>query len=193
VSAATRARAAACLALLLAPAVALAAEEAGGEHGGASLFWHALNLALIVGVIVYFARSPIRAFMADRRQSIEQGIEGAQRELAEAERRLAECNERVASLDREVAEILDTVRVQAHAERERLLADAQAAADRIRRDAQVAVEQEARRARDGLRAEAAELSVRLAGDLVQRQIGDADRARLVDDFVDGIATPTARS
>lgn len=179
---------------LLAPAAAFAAEEAGGH--GSDFFWHAVNLALIVGVVVYFARSPIQAFMAERRQSIEQNLETAKSELESAEARLAECNARVDSLDREIEEIRGAVRAQAETERDRLLADARVAADRIRRDAVIAVEQEGRRARDELREEAAEIAVRLAGDLLKRQVGDADRARLVDEFVASIESSpvtTARS
>ena len=170
--------------VLLAPALALASEEGGG-HGG-HLLWHLANLALVIGLIVYFARTPIRTFMAERRGNIEAGIEDARRELAEAEQRLADCNQRMASLDREIEGIRDTVRAQAENERERLLADARAVAERIRRDALLAVDQEARSARQTLRNEAAEMAVRLAGDLLKRQVTDADRSRLVDEFVERV-------
>ena len=173
--------------VFLLPAVALASEEAAGHES--NLFWHALNLALILGVIIYFARSPIQSFMADRRQSIEQSIESAKRELESAEARLAECNARVNSLDREIEEIRNAVRAQAESERDRLIADARTAAERIRRDAALAVEQEGRRAREELRDEAAEIAVRLAGDLLKRQVGDTDRARLVDEFVANLESP----
>lgn len=182
------------LATLL-PAIASAEEQGGGGHES-NFLWHAINLALIVGVIVYFARSPIQAFMADRRSSIESNIETAKRELESAEARLAECNARVDSLDREITEIRTAVRMQAEVERDRLLADARAAAERIGRDAAIAVEQEGRRARTELREEAAELAVRLAGDLLKRQVGDVDRARLVDEFVASVESSpqtTARS
>jgi F-type H+-transporting ATPase subunit b len=184
---------AAALLVSVAPIVAGAAEVAGGAedaHHGSSL-WHYLNLALIVGAIVYFARTPIRTYMAERRQSIEAGLIAAQRELDEAQHRLAECNARVAALDREVESIQRAVRTQAEQERDRLLADARAAAERIRRDAGIAVEQEARRAMDQLRDEAAEMAVRLAGELLARQVTDADRARLVDEFVERVETSPA--
>jgi len=187
-------RIAALVAIALGPAVAFAEEHGGGHEG--SLVWHAINLALIVGVIVYFARTPLRTYMAERRSSIESDIATAKRELEAAEARLAECNARMASLDREIDEIKATVRAQAEAERDRLLADAGAAAERIRRDAAIAVEQEGHRARIELRDEAADIAVRLAGDILERQVGDADRARLVDEFVTNVGSarePAARS
>jgi F-type H+-transporting ATPase subunit b len=189
------ARLAALAALVLVPAIALA-EEHGGGHEGTNVLWHAINLALIVGVIVYFARTPLRTFMAERRSSIESNIAAAKRELEAADARLAECNARMASLDREIDEIRTTVRMQAEAERDRLLADARAAAERIGRDAAIAVEQEGHRARTELRDEAAEIAVRLAGDILERQVGDADRARFVDEFVTSVGparAPAARS
>lgn len=182
---------------VLAPAVARAAEEGHGHGNEAmTLFWQGLNLAILIGVIVYFGRGPIREFMADRRTNIEDGIATAQQELDAAERRLAECNQRVDALGAEIEDIKHSVRAQAETERDRLIGDAQAAADRIRRDALLAVEQERRRARGDLRNEAAEMAVRLAADLLQRQVGDADRARLVDEFVASIESapsPTARN
>ena len=181
--------------VLLAPAAARAAEEG---HGGdpMTLFWQGLNLVILIGVIVYFGRGPLRAFMADRRLTIEQGIASAQHELAAAEQRLAECNQRVGALGAEIEEIKRSVRAQAENERDRLIADARSAAERIRRDAQLAVDQEGRRAREDLRAEAAEMAVRLAADLLKRKVGDAARARLVDEFVARIESapqPAARS
>jgi F-type H+-transporting ATPase subunit b len=177
---------AAALFVSLAPALAFASEEGGAASS--NLFWHLANLALVLAVIIYFARTPIRTFMAERRQNIETGIESARRDLAEAEQRLAECNQRIASLDREVEGIVAAVRAQAETERERLLADARSAAERIRRDAQLAVAQEARNARQSLRNEAAEMAVRLAGDLLKRQVTDGDRSRLVDEFVERVET-----
>jgi F-type H+-transporting ATPase subunit b len=178
---------ASALFLVLIPVLARASEEGGGHES--KLFWHAINLALALGVIGYFARAPIRTYMAERRQNIEAGIEAARRQLAEAERQLAACDERMTSLDHEIEEIRRSVRAQAANERERLLADARAMAERIRRDAHTAVEQESRRAREELRNEAAEMAVRLAGDLLKRQVTDSDRARLVDDFVERVGSP----
>ena len=170
------------LAVALAPGLALASEH----ESGATLLWHGINLLIVLGVIGYFARTPLRAFLAERRQKIEEGIEAARAELADAERRLAECRERVASIDRTLEAIRSEVRGQAEREGERLLAEARASAERIGRDAAAAVEQELRRAREQLRGEAAELSVRLAGDLLRGRLTDADRTRLVDDFVERV-------
>jgi F-type H+-transporting ATPase subunit b len=175
------------LALALLPVAARAASE-GGEHGagGMTLVWHALNLLILIGILVYFGRGPIAAFLNARRAQIEDGIQSAGRELAEAEKRLAACEQRAAQLDAELDEIRRVVREQAEGERDRLLAEAQATSERIRRDAVAAAEQEVRHARDRLRTETVDLAVKLASEILRGQVNDADRKRLVDDFVQGV-------
>jgi len=172
------------------PGTATAASEAGG----APLLWHAVNLALLVGVIVYFARRPIREFLDERRATIQTDLQEAQGQLASAEENLAACQRRIDDLDRELAEIRTAVQAQAEAERARILREAEAAAERIRRDAQGSVDQELRRARERLRAETAELAVKLAGELIEAQIGAEDQERLVAEFMTQLeARPAARA
>ena len=64
--------------------------------------------------------------------------------------------------------------------------DARASAERIKRDAASGVDREIERAKQALREEAADLSVELAGKLLQEQVTDGDRDRLVDEFVSDI-------
>jgi F-type H+-transporting ATPase subunit b len=178
------------LALALAPALARAADEhGGGEHGGGSPFWHAVNLLILIGVLVYFGRRPIQEFFAGRRRDIESNLQRSAAVLAEAEGRLGEWNRRMQRLDAEVEEIKTHARQRAESERQRILSDAQTAADRIRRDAGAAVEQETRRAREELRKEATKLALDLAGDLLRQRMNDQDRTRLVDEFIQKIEAP----
>jgi F-type H+-transporting ATPase subunit b len=173
--------AAAVLLGLAAPAWA-----ASGESGAGELLWMAVNLAILLGVIVYFGRRPVRAFFAERRHRIHHELKEAEQLRSDVERRLADWQRRLTGLDAELERLRRLTLEQAETERERILADAQGAAERIRRDAQAVVDQELRRSREELRAEAADLTVRLAGDLLSRQVGDADRERLLDDFIQGI-------
>ncbi len=168
--------------LLAAPPVR-AAEEGSGV---AELLWTALNLALLLGVILYFGRKPVRAFFADRRHRIQHELAETERLKNEIERQLAAWQRKLAGLDQELERLGRLTLEQAEAERDRILADARAAAERIRRDARAVIEQELRRSRDALRAEAAELTVRLAGELLSRQVSDADRERLLDEFIQGV-------
>lgn len=180
-------------ALLAAPAVAIAA--GGGEHGGeghgGNALWHALNLILLVGVLVYVGRKPLQEFFSGRRREIETNLQRSAALLAESESRLGEWNRRMQRLDQEVEEIRQGARERAAAERDRILADAQVAAERVRRDAGAAIEQETRRARNELRQEATALALDLASDLLRQRMTAEDRARLVDEFIQKIESPPA--
>jgi F-type H+-transporting ATPase subunit b len=177
-----RARAAitvAALALIALPAQA----ESGGHGGMRDLLFSALNFALLIGVLAYFARKPIADHFAGRRQKIQEELKSAADLRTEAEARYAKWQRRLMDLEGELAGIRQTARERAAAEREHILADAAAGAERIRRDALAAVDQELRRARAQLRREAADLAVELASEILRRQVAGADQDRLLDEFV----------
>jgi F-type H+-transporting ATPase subunit b len=173
-------RAALCLALALLAGPAAAESEAG--HGG-SLFWQVANVLLLLTVLIYFARKPVLAYLANRRDTIAGNLESSAQLLGEAERRLAEWTLRAANLEQEAAEIRDTTRRAAEAERDRILADARVTAERIRQSASAVAGRELRQAKQALRREAADLAVELAAKILREQVNDGDRTRLVDEFI----------
>lgn len=174
------------VALLVAavPAVAFA-EEGAAEEGREllTLFWQAVNLAILIGVLLHFAREPIRNFFAERRDTVAHDIDSAANVLSDAESRLAEWQARADRLDAEIEEIKEAARRRAAAERDHILADAEATAERLRNDAHAAIDHEVARARSALRAEAADLATRLAADLLRTNVTEADQRKLVDEFV----------
>jgi F-type H+-transporting ATPase subunit b len=165
---------------------------AASEGGGAGFFWQIVNVLLLVGVIVYFARKPVLAYLANRRDGIANNLDSSAQLLSEAERRLAEWSRKAANLEQEAAEIRDATRRAAEAERDRILADARVTADRIRHSAGAVAERELRLARETLRKEAADLAVELAAKILREQVNDADRTRLVDEFIGRVEREGAR-
>ena len=138
-------------------AVAAAPAQAAAEEGG--LLFPAINFALLLAVLFWFARKPIQAFFGDRRAAIRKDLDDAAALKRRAEEHYAQWNRRIVDLERELAEIRAGAQERAEAERASLLADARAAAERIRSDAANAVEHELRRARAGLREEASQLAI----------------------------------
>ena len=169
---------------LLGALPAQAAEESGG--GLSEHLWPAVNLAILIAALVHFARKPIRDYFASRRSKIQSELKGAADQLSEAEATYSKWQRRLVDLEAELEEIRATSGQRAEAEREKILSDARAMADRIRRDATVAVEMEFRRAREELREEATRLAMKLAAERLEREVTDADRDRLLDEFIDRI-------
>lgn len=171
------------LPLLLAAAPALAAGGGEGGEDGEGLLFPLLNFGLLLAVLIYLTRKPIQAFFAERRRSVHDELERAGELQRQAEERHAKWQRRLVDLERELEEIRRLGRERAEAERENILADARAGAARIERTARTAIEQELRRARETLRDEASDLAVELAAGLLRERVTDADRDRLVDEFI----------
>lgn len=173
------------LLVCLASGVALAsgAEHAADDHAVRDVLFQTLNLALLLGVLIYFGRKPISEFFADRREGIATELSDAADLLSQAEKRNSELQRRLIDLGSEVDRIREVAGQRAEEEAERILADARASAERIRRDAQAAVAQELRRAQTALRDEAADLAMEIAARKLTEVVGDSDRDRLVDEFI----------
>jgi F-type H+-transporting ATPase subunit b len=180
---------------LVALLFALPAQASEGNGGGLSEhLWPAVNLVILVAVLVHFARKPIRDYFASRRGEIQSELKGAAEQLSEAEATYSKWQRRLVDLEAELQEIRATSSQRAEAERDKILSDAQATAERIRRDASVAVEMEFRRAREELREEATQLAIELATERLEREVTDADRDRLLDEFIDRIeVTPSVEA
>ncbi len=171
------------------------AHAAGGEHesdAGAlkETLFQALNLALLLGVLIYFGRKPIVEFFSTRREGIATELSESANLLRLAEQRNSELQRRLVDLNLEVDGIREDAGRRAEAEAERILTEARASAERIRRDAQSAVAQELRRAQLALREEAADLAMEIAAKKLGEEVGDADRDRLVDEFITRIEPNT---
>jgi F-type H+-transporting ATPase subunit b len=174
-----------CLSAALLAAPALAA--GGGEEGVVKdLIYRVFNLLVLLGVLVYFARKPIRGFFSDRRNQIRDSLDSAIELCRRAETRYSKWQRKLADLEAELASIRETARERAEREREQILSDARAAAERIKHDARSAVDQEVRRAKAQLREEASELAVELAAEILREQVTTQDRERLFDEFLERI-------
>lgn len=165
---------------------------AHAEHGPdwSLLAFHAFGLAVLLGVLAYFAREPLAAMLRDRSDGLRRQLESARSALEEARKanaairarldRIADENE---SLVREAAEI-------AERERESALQRARNAAERVREEAKRAAEQEIERARAELQSEAARLATQLAGEMVRNNLTSDDERRLIAEFVERIGRPS---
>jgi F-type H+-transporting ATPase subunit b len=169
--------------VLAGPALA----ASGGEGDVAKdLLYRVLNLVLLIGVLVYFARKPIQGFFSDRRNQIRDSLDAASELCRQAESRYSKWQRKLAELEDELATIRGKARERAEREREQILADARSAAERIKQDARSAVDQEVRRAKAQLRDEASELAIELAAEMLREQVTTQDRERLFDEFLERI-------
>jgi ATP synthase F0 subunit b len=142
--------------------------------------WKFFNLFLFVGAIIYFIRRPVSDALRARREGIRRELMRAREERDAANAKLEEVKARLANLDAEVASVREQARREAEAEAERIRRSADEEADKLREQARREIESAGKAARQELRRYAAEQSVRLAEEMIRRDIRPEDDQRLVN-------------
>jgi F-type H+-transporting ATPase subunit b len=176
------------LGFLFAPAAALAASEAGGATGIPwwEIFKQAVNFGILVGVLVYFLRKPVGAYLKERSEMLKKSIDEAARVRASAAEKLLAIEIRMSRLSKEIAEMSRKMDAEAAEETRRIKEVAQAEVERLHAQVQFAAEQEVKNARLELRKEAADLSARAAEEIVSKTITKGDQERMVRENIDRI-------
>lgn len=175
--------------------VALASEAAHGGEGGhgpdeaawLSLGFSFFNFSIFCFLLYKYAWPAVRDFLASRHDEVAAAMAAAEEARKETEAIRREFAEKEAALEETRRRMIEEIRQGAAADREKALKEAQAAAARLREEAERQAEHDLARARRELRAEAAKLAADLAEKEVRTRITDADRSRLVREFVEGVA------
>ncbi|MCK4910888.1 MAG: F0F1 ATP synthase subunit B [Thermodesulfovibrionales bacterium] len=178
----------AVLIVLFAAGLAFASGGGGGEgeHGGSLLkgfLIQVLNFSILVGVLVWFARKPIREFFAGRTEAINKGIAEAREAREAAERALEEVQKKLDSSDAEIEKMIKAARESGQREREHLINEGQRMSQRIIKQAKSGIEFELNQATEGLKAEAAEYAVKLAEEKIGSKLDDAEQMKLLEDAI----------
>lgn len=141
--------------------------------------WRWVNLIIFVVVFIYILRRPLSNAMRARREGIRRELMRAQEERNAALAKLEEVEARLARLDAEVASIREQSQKEAAEERERTRRSTESETQKLREQAQREIESAGKAARQELREFAAEQSVRMAEEMIRRDIRPEDDALLV--------------
>lgn len=141
-----------------------------------------LNFAILVGLLVYFLRSPFAAYLVSRSTQIRQDLVTAAEMRAAATAQLAEIDAKMRALPGELEALSRQGVEDVKAEQVRI---AQAAADertRLLDQTRREIEMRLRIARRELTEHAAQLAVGVAEQRIRRTITPDDQMRLVDRY-----------
>lgn len=160
----------------------------GGSHGYSTelwwdLVWRVLNFTILAVVLFKVLKKPVSKLLSDRRVSIKDNFDELDVKKSEAEKRYAEYERKLSTIEQEAKKVIQEYIEQGEAEKKRIIEDAQKTAELIKKQAQFAVEQEMKRAKLALSAEAAELSVKLAEDLIKKNLNESDHKRLIGEYI----------
>ncbi len=143
--------------------------------------WKFVNLALFAGGLIYVLTKKVKLGEAfkTRRETIKQELAKAQQERDAAVTKLKEVEDRLARLDSEVSTIRDQSKREAADERERIAKSTEVEIAKLSEQAQREIESAGKAAKHELRLYAAQTSVRMAEEIIRREMRPEDDARLL--------------
>jgi F-type H+-transporting ATPase subunit b len=172
---------------LLVPTLLLAEEaehaEAVPQHVPPFVWFHLLNLTILVFVLYRLMRKPFRDFLVKRQDTIREALEKAESARIDAERQNELYRQRLAGLSEEIATLRMQTETVSRAEADQLIASATSMAARIETDTQRLLKDELARARYQLRQEAIDLAIKLAEGLLAGRITESDQRRLAEEYL----------
>ncbi len=150
-----------------------------------------VNFALLLGVLVWLGRKPLRQFLTTRRKAVEDGMAEAARMKAEAEAKYKEYADRLAKLDEEVKRLSGEIVAAAEEEKRRIIQEAETSAARQRQDAENLIQQQMKQLYTDVMAEVADKAVAAAESVIQQGLQRQDQDRLAREYLARI-TETAK-
>jgi F-type H+-transporting ATPase subunit b len=156
--------------------------------------WKFVNLFLFIAAALYLHRRfgrPIREALRARSERIKRELIRAREERDQALAKLAEVEARFERLDAEVAMVSEKASAEAEAEKTRIKSSTELEISRMQDQAKREIESAGKAARLELQRFAAEESVRLAEEILEREMRPEDDARLTKRSVEELGRTQA--
>ena len=174
---------------LISISIAFAAAE--GEGGHDSKEWIDLgkktfNFIVLVGLLYWLLAAQIKEFFSGRRVEIKKTLEKSVEKKAEAEKKYREYSEKIDKASVEIDGIFEMIKAQGITEKQKIIEDAEKAAKKMKEDARARIEQELKKASDQLKAQAVQLSVQMAEEILKRSITVQDHEAMVKEYMDKV-------
>jgi F-type H+-transporting ATPase subunit b len=143
-----------------------------------------VNFLLLVFVLWKWVGPRLREFLTERRQSIQEAIQGAEAQMQEARRKLEEARQRWSRLDQEIENIRARVLKQAILERDQLLSQTKDLTRKMVVEAGELMEVERRELTDRIRREWVEAVIQLAEQRIRAEMKPEIESRWLDQSVE---------
>ena len=141
------------------------------------------NFAVLVFLLWFMARKPLREALLKRAQTIRARIDDAQALKKKARAKLKECKQQLDGLGETLTGLRDKYAADAEAEKQSLIEQARLARERMLADAAFRVEQEGKAAQEALSRQAMHEALTAAEQLIRSRLTPADLDRLAEDYL----------
>jgi F-type H+-transporting ATPase subunit b len=142
----------------------------------------AFNFAILAGVLVYFLKTPLTAYLDGRITQVREDLVTAAATRETASRQLAEIDAKLRALPGEIEQLKTRGAEDLAAERARIDAAADADRQRLLEHTRREIDMRVQVARRELVEHAADLAVQVAASRIKQTITPEDQSRLVDRY-----------
>jgi F-type H+-transporting ATPase subunit b len=150
------------------------------------IFWTIVTFLLVMVVLRWKAWGPILSLVQEREKQISDAVESAKRERLQAEQMLAEAKTAAVVARQEAAEAVRRNQQEMEKFREELMARSRKEAEELKLSARREIEEQKTKAIAEVRAMAVDLSIEVAGKLINERMDDSKHRALADQFVQGL-------
>jgi F-type H+-transporting ATPase subunit b len=157
---------------------------AGGAGEWVPTIAKVVNLILFVAVLYFLLRRPIGNAFRAKQEGIKRDLVRAREERDMALAKLAEVESRLENLNSEVEALKEQGKAEAEEERVRIEQATDLELTKLREQARREIEGAGKVARASLREYAAEETVKLAEEMIRRELRPQDDSRLVAEYVE---------
>ncbi|MBQ3706211.1 MAG: F0F1 ATP synthase subunit B [Clostridia bacterium] len=141
------------------------------------------NLAILTWIIKKFLFKPVKKVLDSRRETIDSAYARAETAEAEAEEHRKNYAAAMAAAKQTTDQMISDAAREAERRGSEIEGEARERAQEIRRQAELDAQQELRKAEDEMKHEIADISAKLTGKLLEREIQPEDHRELIDSFL----------
>jgi F-type H+-transporting ATPase subunit b len=148
--------------------------------------WPVANFIIFIGVIYYFANKPLKEYLAGRSATIRKDLVEAAELKAAAAAQLTAIEQKLQALPGEITALRARGADEIKSEEQRIAAAATADRERLLEQTRREIDLQVRLAKKEILEHAADLSVQLATERIQKEMTAEDQSRLVDRYLEQV-------
>ncbi|MGB5822507.1 MAG: F0F1 ATP synthase subunit B [Proteocatella sp.] len=150
------------------------------------IIFNIANTVILFLALRHFLFKPVKEFMDNRTNSIQESIDTAEEKNKEAERLNVQYQEKLAKAHEEGREIVKTSTKHAEKKAEEIIIAAKDDVQRMKAKAHKDVEQEKENAAKSIKGEVASIAIIAAGKIINRTLDEETNKNLIDEVINEI-------
>jgi F-type H+-transporting ATPase subunit b len=144
---------------------------------------YTINFIVLFAVLVYYLKDAVRNFLIERRGTIGNAIDEAQKIIIEARSGYEEYAKKMGEIDKEIGALKETLRKEGEVERAEILSQAESTSQKIKAEVKETIRLESAKAREEIQSETISSAIKIAEGIIKQNLGDSDERRFIDDFI----------